>query len=122
MLYLIYCLIILVVRIMDKKKIIKAIFFILFLAFLISYIIERSGYYEYNLQNRTVLTNESMRKFEKDVSEGKDVTLEDYTVPTSKDYSSSLTRKTNKISVGVNKVLKKGIESVFKLLGSFVKE
>ena len=106
---------------MDKKKFVKSIFFIFFLAFIVSYIIERSGYYEYNLQNRTVLTNESMKKFEKDVNEGKDVTLEDYAVPTSKDYRSSLTRKTNKVSVGVNKILKKGIENMFRILGSFVK-
>ena len=107
---------------MDKKKIVKSAFFIFFLAFLISYIIEKSGYYEYNLQNRTVLTNESMRKFENDVSEGKDVTLEDYAVPTSKDYSSFLTRRTNRISLGVNKILKKGIENVFRFIGGFVRE
>ena len=107
---------------MDKKKFVKIIFFIFFLAFVVSYIIERSGYYEYNLQNRTVLTNESMRKFEKDISEGKDVTLEDYAVPTSKDYRSSFTKNTNKVSIGVNKILKKGIENVFKILGNFVKE
>jgi len=107
---------------MDKKKLIKGLFFIFFLSFLVSYIIERSGYYEYNLEKRTVLTNESMKKFERDVEEGKDVTLEEYMVPTSKDYTSGLTKNTNKVSKGVNKVLKKGIESVFKLLGNFVKE
>ena len=107
---------------MNKNKIFKFVFFIFFISFIISYVIERSGYYEYNLQNRTVLTNESMKKFEKDVSEGKDVTIEDYTVPTSRDYTSTLTKKTNKVSLEVNKVLKKGIEGVFKLLGSFVKD
>ena len=107
---------------MDKKKVAKLVFFIFFLAFIISYVIERSGYYEYNLQYRTVLTSESMKRFEKDISEGKDVTLEDYTVPTSKDYTTSLTKNTNKLSLGVNKVLKKGIESVFKVLGNFIKE
>ena len=107
---------------MNKKKIIKSVFFIFFLAFVVSYIIERSGYYEYNLQNRMILTNESMKKFEEDISDGKDVTLENYTIPTSKDYSSPLTKKTNKVSVGVNQVLKKGIENIFKLLGNFVKE
>ena len=109
------------VIIMDKNKFIKGVFFIFFLAFIISYIIERSGYYEYNLEKRTILTSESMRKFEKDISEGKDVTLEDYAVPTSKDYTSSLTRKTNKVSVGVNKILKGGIENIFKILGNLVK-
>ena len=107
---------------MDKNKFAKSVLFILLFVFVVSYIIEKSGYYEYNLQKRTVLTSESMRKFEKDVSEGKDVTLEDYAVPTSKDYSSSLTRKTNKLSLEINKILKQGIENVFRILGSFVRE
>ena len=58
---------------MDKKKILKIVFIVLFLSFIIAYVIEKSGYYEYNLRNKTVLTKESMEKFEKDVSEGRDV-------------------------------------------------
>lgn len=105
---------------MDKKKIVKGMFTIIFVSFLISYIIVLSGYYEYNLHNRTILTNDAMKRFEKDVNEGKDVLIEDYVISDSKDYTSSLTRGTNKVSIGVNKVLKKGIERVFKLLGNFV--
>ena len=108
------------VRKVDKKKIFRGLFIITFISFLISYIIEISGYYEYNLQNRTILTNEAMKKFESDVNDGQDVLLEDYVISESKDYSSSLTRRTNRVSMGVNRALKKGIEGVFKLLGSFV--
>lgn len=107
---------------MNKKKIAKNIFILLFLAFVISYAIEKAGYYEYNLQNKTIMTNESIAKFEKDLSEGKDVTMEDYIVTTEKDYTSSLTRTTNKVSVKVNKLLKKGIEGVFEIIGTFVEE
>lgn len=105
---------------MNKNKMFKIIFIVLFLAFIIAYIIEKSGYYEYNLRNKTVLTTESMKQFEKDVSEGKDVTIEDYVVNTSIDYTTRLTRNTNKISTNVNDVLKKGIEGIFKILGKFV--
>ena len=66
------------------------------------------------------MTTEAIEKFEKDVSEGKDVRREDYLVSTDKDYSSSLTRGTNKVSMKVNNMLKKGIEGVFKVLSSFV--
>lgn len=105
---------------MDKNKILKIIFIVLFLTFIIAYVIEKSGYYEYNLRNKTVLTTESMKQFEKDVSEGKDVTIEDYVVNTSIDYTTRLTRNTNKVSTRVNSILKKGIEGVFKVLGKFV--
>ena len=107
---------------MDKKKIVKSVFLIFFLAFIISYVIEKSGYYEYNLQHRTVLTNEKMKQFEKDVEEGKDVTLESYIVSSSKDYTTALTKNTNTLSMGVNKMLKKGIESVFRVIGNFIKD
>ncbi|MGN1311900.1 MAG: hypothetical protein ACI4U4_02665 [Bacilli bacterium] len=105
---------------MNKKKIFKVVFVILFVAFIISYAIEKTGYYEYNLQNKMIMTTEAMEKFEKDISEGKDVRREDYLVSTDKDYSSSLTKGTNKVSMKVNNMLKKGIEGVFKVLSSFV--
>lgn len=105
---------------MNKKKIFKVVFVILFVAFIISYAIEKTGYYEYNLQNKMIMTTEAIEKFEKDVSEGKDVRREDYLVSTDKDYSSSLTTGTNKVSMKVNNMLKKGIEGVFKVLSSFV--
>lgn len=109
---------------MSKKKIqiIKYIFISLFIAFIISYVIEKSGYYEYNLQNKVIMTNEAMAQFEKDLAEGKDVTKEDYVVSTEKDYTSNLTRTTNKVSTKVNQLLKSGIESVFKIVGTFVEE
>lgn len=107
---------------MNKKRIIKNVFLCLFLAFVISYVIEITGYYEYNLQNKTIMTNEAIARFEKDLAEGKDVSREDYVVSTEKDYTSSLTRTTNKVSIEVNKFLKKGIEGVFKIVSTFVEE
>ena len=109
---------------MDKKKmkVVKYVFVSLFLAFVISYLIEKSGYYEYNLQNKTIMTNEAMAQFEKDIADGKDVTMEDYVVTTEKDYTSNLTKTTNKVSVKVNTFLKKGIEGVFRIVSTFVEE
>ena len=57
---------------MNKKKICKFVFICLFLSFVVSYVIEKTGYYEYNLQNKMIMTNEAMERFEKDVKEGKD--------------------------------------------------
>ena len=105
---------------MNKKKIAKNVFIVLFFAFVVSYAIEKSGYYEYNLQNKVIMTNEAMARFEKDLADGKDVTKEDYIVSTERDYTSSLTRTTNKVSVKVNKFLKKGIEGVFRVISTFV--
>lgn len=107
---------------MNRKKLFKIVFFALFISFVISYVIEKSGYYEYNLQNKMIMTTEAMEQFEKDVKEGKDVRREDYLVSTEKDYTSVLTKGTNKVSIKVNGILKKGIEGIFKVIGSFVEE
>ena len=107
---------------MNKKQICKFVFICLFLSFVVSYVIEKTGYYEYNLQNKMIMTNEAMERFEKDVKEGKDVRREDYLVSTEKDYTSTLTKGTNKVSMKVNTLLKKGIEGMFRVLGSFVED
>lgn len=103
-----------------KKKIFKVAFICLFLMFVVSYATLKTGYYEYNLQNKMIMTSEAMERFERDVKEGKDVRREDYLVSSDKDYTSRLTRGTNKISSKVNVILKKGIEGVFKIIGGFV--
>ncbi len=107
---------------MNKKKIFKFVFFCLFISFVISYVIEKTGYYEYNLQNKMIMTNEAMERFEKDVKEGKDVRREDYLVSTEKDYTSTLTKGTNKVSLKVNSLLKSAVEGVFKVIGIFVED
>ena len=52
---------------MSKNTIVKLLFASLFIAFVISYVIGMSGYYEYELANKRILTEEKMREFEKAV-------------------------------------------------------
>lgn len=104
------------------NKLIKLIVLLLCFAFIVSYIIYETGYYEYKLQNRTVLTKEQMEKFEQDVNEGKDVDLNDYLIETETDYSNQLTDATVKISTKVNSYLKKSVEILFKQLNKLVQE
>ncbi len=105
-----------------KKKIPKLILFLVVLSFVISYIIYETGYYEYKLQNKMILTKEQIEKFESDVNKGLDVTLNDYVVDQNIDYTSSLTRITNKINRKTSKYIKKGIELIFKSINKFVSD
>ena len=107
---------------MNKKNISKILLFIIFFSFIVTYIIYETGYYEYKLQNKTVLTKEQMEKFEKDVNDGKDVTINDYLVETKIDYTTKLTDATVKVSNKVNNILKKGVELVFKQINKLVEE
>ena len=109
---------------MDKKKvkIAKYLLVLVCFSFIVSYIIYETGYYEYKLQNRTVLTKEQMEQFELDVQAGKDVTLNDYLVETQVDYSNNLTNVTVKVSNKVSKYFKKGVELVFRQVSKMVEE
>ena len=107
---------------MSKKFLIKTIFGIFFVAFVISYVIGESGYYEYELANKKYLTEEEMKKFEEDVKNGEKIDLKDYTVDTRIDYTNKFTDAVTNTSLTINKYLKKSIESVFGLLNKMIEE
>ena len=60
---------------MKKKKtsILWKFFCLLLLAFIVLYIALESGYYETKMSKKTAMTNESIKKFEMDVKEGKQI-------------------------------------------------
>lgn len=91
---------------MKHKKLIKYFLFMIIFVFLCSYIIEMSGYYEYNLNNKKNLTEEKMKQFEEDVRNGKDIDLNSYLTDSSIDYSNDLSRTTSNISIKLNDYLK----------------
>ena len=105
-----------------KNNLFKAIILLSITIFVASYFIEETGYYDYKLQEKTILTNEQIKKFEQDIKEGKEVDIESYLKANDKDYSNNITTNVTKISITTNKYLKKGIESIFGILNNFVKE
>jgi len=107
---------------MSRKKIIKFICIMFFIAFVICYVIGESGYYEYELANKKYLTEEEMKRFEEDVKNGEDIDLKDYTVNTRIDYTNKFTRAVTNTSLSINKYLKQSIESVFSVINKLVEE
>lgn len=105
---------------MKLKKIIKFIGIIILLIFFCSYIMEMSGYYEYNLQSKKNLTEEQIEQFERDVKEGKDIDLDSYLKETTIDYSNQLTRTTSEASLKLNSYLKSIISNTFNILGKLI--
>lgn len=105
---------------MKKKKGLSLIFTLIILIFICSYVVSQSGYYEYSLQSKKNLTEEEIKQFESDIKEGKDVDITDYLKDKEVDYTNTLTKTTVKVSTKINDYLKKGIESVFKILNSLV--
>ena len=78
----------------NKKSKLYYIFIVLLIIFSSVYIISESGYYEYTLHGKTVLTKERMLEFEKDIENNKDIDIKNY-YQEDKKYSS-------KFSNGIN--------------------
>lgn len=81
-----------------------------------------NGYYDHLQYNKKVLTEEAMKKFESDVSSGKDVTVEDYLVDTYKDYSNGISKLGLKISTDSSKIVSYAVKKTFGVLNKLFTE
>jgi len=104
----------------SKKKInipviIVIVFFIIFVSL---YFIQFTDLYEYEQYNKMIMTKEAMDRFEQDVSEGKNIEIENYLENTVKDYSNNASKLGNKASNFIERLMTDGIKRTFKVLGS----
>lgn len=106
---------------MDKK-ILKLISIIIVFIFSVSYMIAESGYYEYTMQKRTIITNEKIKEFEEDIKNNQEIDLKNYLDKEEIDYSNKITTLVYNISDNSNKLARKTIKYIFKKLGSLVEE
>ena len=104
-----------------NKKLTKFIIVIIVVIFIASYIISESGYYEYTMQQRTIITNEKIKEFEQDIKDNKDIDLIEY-LEEQQDYSNVFTTLVYNISDNSNKIARKAIKYLFKKLGSLVED
>ena len=92
------------------KKIVKILFIIVVVLFLITFI-NRNNYYD----NSNILSNNAIKQFEKDLQEGKNINPTNYIVK-KEDYNNNLTRISLKISKIIettfNKTLKKALKYI----------
>lgn len=111
-------------KIEDKKKVtikvIRFFFIILFITFLTLYISSYAGYGEYQSHKQVVLTKEQIKKFEEDVKNNKNISIEEYYEVSMKDYNNKTSRLGLKISEKMGNYARSGIEAVFDILNKLV--
>lgn len=110
---------------MDRDrlaKLLKYVIVISFVTFTALYLSEASGYFEYKNRKKTVLTNERIKQFEKDVNEGKQVDLKDYVDIDDRNYQNKLSKTGLAISSSSEKIIQKIIGETFKVLSKLVGE
>jgi len=98
----------------EKKNKTKTRFIFLFkcilLFFAFVYLMGMTGYYETHLQKNTILTQEAILEFEKDVAEGLPVDLKDYIRKVEVDYSNKYSRFGDNLSKSINTILTEGVK------------
>ncbi len=106
---------------MKIKKITKFFIEVLLIVFIFSYVIEKSGYYEYNLQSKKNMTENEIKKFEENIKKGKEVNVKDYLNEVSIDYSNNLTRSISMFNLNLNRYLIKTINNTINIFSKLVK-
>ena len=108
--------------IIIKKKTPKYILIIIILIYIVSYYVANSGYYEYHMQEKTILTNDKIKEFEQDVKNNENIDIKDYLVYEEIDYTNKLTNLVYNISTKGNEVTKKCLKLLFKKLSYLVED
>lgn len=108
---------------MKKQKIANVIFkyfFLMsFIIFLTIYFSQAMGYYEYEQYKKKELTEEQIRRFEKDISEGKEIDIDSYLEP-KKSYENKISNLTLNVSDTIGRYMTKGIEFIFGGIGKLI--
>ena len=102
------------------SKIFSKIFLAFFFAFLTLYIAGMSGYYEYELHKRVILTEDKIALFEQDVAEGKEVDLKNYLTEEEVNYATNLSHAGLYLSDNFSNILKDTVEATFAFLNHLV--
>lgn len=105
-----------------KNKFFAKLIILLFIIYITIYISQVTGYYQYKNYQKTVLTNEQIKKFEQDVKDGKNVKINDYVVHTNKYYQTKLSKMGLNVSNIISDLVQKGINSSFDFLVKLVDE
>lgn len=104
----------------NSKKawdVFKIILFFLFIIFLINYFSVSTGYYEKQINNKTVLTEEKIKEFEEDVKNHEYVDIKDYVSDTYVDTSSVGSDLGYKVSETINDFITNKAIKALKVLG-----
>ena len=100
---------------MKYIKILKGLSVFIFLFFIFIYIVGSSGFYEYKLNEKKVLTEEQIKRFENDVNSGIKIDINNY-ITKEKNYDNAFTKASRDISYYISR----GFEETFKYLFRYI--
>ena len=102
------------------SKIFSKFFLALFFVFLTLHIAGLTGYYEYELHKKVVLTDDKIAQFEQDVAQGNMVDLKDYLTEEEVNYSTNISKAGLYLSDNFSIILKNTVEAAFSFINRLV--
>ena len=111
-----------ILRMKKNNNMFKLIFVLVLLVYITAYYVSYSGYYEYKLQERTIITNEKIKEFESDIKNNFDMDLKDYLDNDDVDYENRATKLMYGFSNNGNKVARKIIKDFFRKLSHLLED
>ncbi len=96
-------------------------FILLFSIFLVLYMMQATGYYEYKANKQTNMTNVAIEQFEQDIKAGKQIDIKKYKVE-EEDNSNKIGKVTLRISRALEKGVNKIVKGIFKSIAKVVEE
>jgi len=100
----------------SYKKIFHGIEWLLLFGFLVLYFAQMGGYYENLNRKKTYLTEESIKRFEDDIANGKEIKVENYVINMKKNYANRISRFGLYTSKLMGKTFKWGITKTFEVV------
>ena len=107
---------------MGKLKDAKFLLVAVIVMFTCMYIITSGNYYEYQVRQKSNLTEEAIKQFEKDISEGKNVDINDYLDNTNKDLNNKMSNINKNISNKISSAFGNSIKYIFESIGKAISE
>ena len=101
------------------KKVLKNIPLIILILLLGLYFSYQNGYYDKYMRDKIKLTNQNIEKFEQDIKDFKDVTIEDY-LQEEKSYATKTSNISLKVANKLENVINEGIKFLFRKISSIV--
>ena len=105
-----------------KNKYLKFLIIIIFIIYISAYYVGTTGYYEYHMQEKTILTNKKIKEFENDIKDNKDIDIKTYLDNKNIDYTNKLSNIIYDMSSSGTQIARKVIKHIFKKLSYLVED
>ena len=102
-------------------KVNKFIIYFLFITYITLYIFQLTGYYEYELNRKKVLTESQIEQFEEDIKAGNQIDAKEY-ITDHQTYNNYISKIGYNTSSFLSNITEKTIVSFFKIISNFVEE